>query len=533
MIKYFLNLTRQKSTFTKCLALIFIIASNYSFGQFTLQNAFPSLSFTSPVFLTHADDNTDRIFVVELDGKIKVFPDTQSASNAKVFLNITDRVSSGGEMGLLGLAFHPDYQNNGYFYVNYIASDDPLRTVISRFQVTSNPDSADKNSEFQILVFNQPFGNHNGGWLSFGPDDGYLYISTGDGGDSGDPQNNAQRINTMLGKILRIDIDGGSPYIIPTTNPFFDSTNISIKKEIYAWGLRNPWRLSFDNVTGWLWCADVGQYSWEEINIIENGKNYGWRCYEGNHPYNTSGCNYPDYTFPIWEYSHNDGCSITGGYVYRGSSVPELEGKYIYGDFCSKKVWALDYDGINPPVNQLLVTAPGLITSFGVDKNNEIYITSSNGIIYKFTSTVNCTDINIHTGWNLVSVPLLNNDMSSSNVFSNSGSQVFSYRNSYYPVDSLINGAGYWVKYSENQTLQICGTDISNPVSVTPGWNLIGPFNEQVLVQNISSDPPDLLASDFYSFETGYQSVNVLIPGKGYWVKTNSNGTILFNVNMK
>ncbi|MDY0081889.1 MAG: PQQ-dependent sugar dehydrogenase [Ignavibacteriaceae bacterium] len=532
MTYYFLHLIKLQMRAITAIVVIFIMASDFSFGQFTLQNAFPNLSFSSPVFLTHADDNTDRIFVVEQDGKIKVFPNTQSATNAKVFLDLSDKVYFSGEMGLLGLAFHPNYTNNGYFYV-YYSSNNPFRSIISRFKVTSNPDSADKNSEYQLLTFNKTYENHNGGWMSFRKTDGYLYISTGDGGSGGDPQNNAQNINVYLGKILRIDVDGGTPYAIPPTNPFYDSTSTTIKKEIYAWGLRNPWRNSFDPVTDWFWCADVGQNEWEEINLIESGKNYGWRCYEGNHTYNTSGCNYPDYTFPIFEYSHSNGCSITGGYVYRGSSVPELEGKYIYGDYCSKKVWALDYDGINPPANQLLVTAAGLITSFGVDKNNEIYITATNGIIYKFTPTVNCTDINIHTGWNLVSVPFLNNDMSSSNIFSNSGSQVFSYGNSYYPVDSLINGAGYWVKYSENQTLQICGTDISNPVSVTPGWNLIGPFNEQVPVQNISSDPPNLLASDFYSFETGYQSVNVLIPGKGYWVKTNSNGTIQFNVNMK
>jgi len=382
---------RKKSIYV---LLIFIFTVAIANAQFTLQNAFPSLSFSNPVFVTHSDDGTNRIFVIEQAGRIKVFPNTQSVSAATEFLNITDRVASGGEMGLLGLAFHPEYETNGYFYVNYTANN-PRRTIIARFQVTSNPDSADKNSEYQVLFFNQPFGNHNGGWIGFGPNDGYLYIATGDGGDAGDPQNNAQRINTLLGKILCIDVDGGAPYAIPSTNPFFDSTG-NVQREIYAWGLRNPWRCSFDAVTGWFWAADVGQYTWEEIDIIENGKNYGWRCYEGNHQYNTSDCNYPEYIDPIYEYGHNPECSITGGYVYRGQEVPELVGKYIYGDYCSRKVWALDYDGINPPTNQFLLTASGAITSFGVDQNNEIYITSSNGIIYRFTPTVTGSESDIN-----------------------------------------------------------------------------------------------------------------------------------------
>lgn len=366
------------------------IASNVR-AQFTLENAFPNLSFSSPIDLQNSGDGTNRIFVVERAGRIKVFPNSSSATSLKTYLDITDRVSAGGEMGLLGLAFHPDYKNNGFFYVNYTVSN-PSKTRISRFQVSSeNSDSADKNSELILLTFNQPFSNHNGGWIGFGPDDGYLYIGTGDGGSGGDPQNNGQSITTFLGKILRIDIDNqdsGLEYAIPSDNPFTDSSG-SILKEIYAWGMRNPWRNSFDPVTGWLWSADVGQNTWEEINIIERGKNYGWRCYEGNHSFNLSGCNYPEYIFPIWEYSHGLGCSITGGYVYRGPTVPELTGKYIYADYCTKTVWSLEYNDNAPPDNQTLLTASGFVTSFGVDENNELYIvTFSPDRIYRFSPTV-------------------------------------------------------------------------------------------------------------------------------------------------
>jgi hypothetical protein len=435
-------------------------------------------------------------------------------------------------MGLLGLAFHPDYDNNGYFYVNYTA-DNPRRTIISRFQVTSDPNVADPNSEFQILTFSQPYTNHKGGWISFRSGDGYLYIGTGDGGSSGDPQNNAQNITVLLGKILRIDVDGGTPYAIPPTNPFYDSTSTSIKKEIYAWGMRNPWRSSFDPVTDWFWCADVGQDAWEEIDLIENGKNYGWRCFEGNHQYNTNGCNYPEYIYPIWEYPHSPECSITGGYVYRGVNVPELVGKYIYGDYCSRKIWSLEYDGINPPINQLLVTAAGSITSFGIDEFMELYVVSFNGKIYKFSPSSTCLNINAISGWNLLSVPFLSSDMSASNIFPNSSSEVFGYNNGYYIADTLLNGKGYWVKYNTNLSFQICGDRIDYPIDVYTGWNLVGPFDKLVPVQNISSNPPNIIASPFYGYELGYQIADTLKPGKGYWVKTNASGNIQLTTRSK
>lgn len=509
-----------------------LVFTNISFAQYELENAFPNLEFNNPLYLTNSGDGTNRLFVVEQNGRIMVFSNSSTASTSKTFLDLTDSVTAGGELGLLGLAFHPNYETNGYFYVNYTASN-PLRTIISRFQVTGNPDSANRNSEFKIMTIAQPYTNHNGGWIDFGPDDGYLYIATGDGGSGGDPQNYSQRINTLLGKILCIDVDGGTPYAIPPTNPFYDSTNTEIKKEIYAWGLRNPWRCSFDAQTGLFWAADVGQSEWEEINIIQNGKNYGWRCYEGNHPYILSGCNYPEYIFPVWEYDHNTGYSITGGYVYRGAGVPELTGKYIYGDYITQQVWALDYDGVNPPSNQLLLTAPGFVSSFGVDEQNELYITSFNGNIYKFSPTTDCIDNNLTSGWNLVSAPLLNNNMSASNIFPNSGSEVFGYGNGYFAADTLLNGAGYWVKYNEAQLLQMCGTPVTTSIDVIAGWNIIGPFNTQVDVQNITSTPPNIIISSLFGYDSGYTAADTLMPGKGYWVKTNGSGSLQINITSK
>ncbi len=375
----------------KNILLLVIIVQMTNFAQYDFEVAFPNLNFSSALDLQNAGDGSNRLFAVERDGRIKVFENQTNVNTTKLFLDITDRVTAGGETGLLGLAFHPDYETNGYFYVNYTAPS-PLRTIISRFSVSSaNPDSADKNSELILLTYNQPYSNHNGGCVAFGPD-GNLYIASGDGGLGGDPDSNSQNITNLLGKIFRIDINNPQPpvnYGIPADNPFIDSTNVNVRKEIYAWGLRNTWRFSFDPVTGWLWAGDVGQDTYEEVDIIQNGKNYGWRCYEGNHPYNLSGCN-GVYESPIWEYPHSSigGYSITGGYVYRGQNVPELYGKYIYGDYVSRLVWALEYDGSNPTVNSQITQAPSSITSFGVDEDQELYLVSFNGKIYKFIPSV-------------------------------------------------------------------------------------------------------------------------------------------------
>lgn len=380
------------------LVIVFTMGKNI-YAQFTMQQAYPNLTFSSPVDLQYAPDGTDRIFVVGQSGIIKVFENNRNTMTAKTFLDITDRVTSGGETGLLGLAFHPDYATNGYFYVDY-TTPNPLRTHISRFQVTSNPDSADKNSELVLLEVTQPYANHNGGRVIFGPD-GYLYIGFGDGGSGGDPNDYAQNRTVLLGKILRIDVDnpsGGLNYGIPSDNPFVGNTQ-GWREEIYSFGMRNPWRFSFDASNGWLWCGDVGQGSWEEIDTITSGGNYGWRCYEGNHAYNLAGCNATDYLFPIWEYGHTNGnCSITGGYVYRGMRRPELKGTYIYGDYCSRTIWSLDYSGINLTNTQISIGASSIL-SFGVDMNNELYVLCSNGKIYEYQPAVAApTDLQAGSG---------------------------------------------------------------------------------------------------------------------------------------
>lgn len=354
--------------------------------------AFPNLSFQRPLDIQNAGDGTDRIFVVEQEGVISVFPKDRDVDEAEVFLDIRDRVSdSANEMGLLGLSFHPDYENNGYFYVNYTASG-PNRTIISRFQVSDdNANSANPDSEVELLSYNQPQGNHNGGHLAFGPD-GYLYIASGDGGGGGDPGNNAQDRTNLLGAILRIDVDqpqNGNEYGIPADNPFVNNEE-GFREEIFAYGLRNPWRFSFDSATEELWVADVGQSDREAIHIVENGLNYGWNMIEGSICYPPgSACDTEGLEMPVYEYDHSAGDrSITGGFVYRGSDFPQLDGFYIYGDFISGRIWALDVSDTENPVNMELYNANFNIPSFGVDEQNEIHIAGFNGKIYRFGSDI-------------------------------------------------------------------------------------------------------------------------------------------------
>jgi glucose/arabinose dehydrogenase len=354
-------------------------------SQYGVEVAFPNLSFSNPVGLYSAGDGTDRLFVVEQEGVIRVFENNRNVSSSDVFLDIRDIVLFGGEQGLLGLAFHPNFAQNGYFYVDHVA-DNPRRTIIARYSVSSsNINQANRSSEFVLLEVDQPFENHKGGQIAFGPD-GYLYIALGDGGSGGDPLGNGQNRKTLLGKILRIDVDSSSQelnYGIPADNPFVGNTE-GLREEIYAYGLRNPWRFSFDSATGQLWVADVGQDRMEEIDIVEKGKNYGWNVMEGSLCYSPSeGCNQTGLELPVWEYGHDLGNAVTGGFVYRGSALPELVGSYIYGDYGSGRIWALQYDGVNEPTNKELVDSGLSISSFGLDHQNELYICDYNGKIYK------------------------------------------------------------------------------------------------------------------------------------------------------
>src|ERR1044071_2629463 len=317
-------------------------------------------------------DGSGRLFVLEKPGRIRIIQNDQLIETP--FLDITDRVGSGGnEQGFLGLAFHPQYAQNGRFFVNY--TDKNGDTVLARFQVSSDPNLADPSSEVKLLGVDKPFPNHNGGVLAFGPD-GYLYAGLGDGGSAGDPFGNAQNTGVLLGKILRLDVDSADPYAIPSDNPFGN--------EVWAYGLRNPWRLSFDMSTGDLYIGDVGQNTWEEIDYLPKGSpggtNFGWNLREGAHDYNGSAA--PDLTEPVAEYSHQEGgCSVTGGYVYRGS-MPEWNGIYLYGDYCSGKIWGLiQQDG--GWQSQLLFDLDGTITSFGQDASEELYLLSDSGGIYR------------------------------------------------------------------------------------------------------------------------------------------------------
>ncbi|MEJ2544210.1 MAG: PQQ-dependent sugar dehydrogenase [Calditrichaceae bacterium] len=319
--------------------LIFMISIAHA--QFDLEVAFPHLNFTQPVDLQNAGDGSNRIFVVEQRGIIHVFENDSSVLATDIFIDLQDSVNdAGSEEGLLGLAFHPNYEENGYFYVNYTDAS-PRRTVIARYQVSENePNKADPESELVLLQFNQPESNHNGGQLAFGPD-GYLYIATGDGGGSGDQHGefgNGQDRTTLLGNILRIDVDNaddGLNYAIPEGNPFVGNQN-DYREEIFAYGLRNPWRFSFDKETGWLWAGDVGQGDYEEVDIIESGNNYGWRIMEGLHCYNSEECDQTGLTLPIWEYPHGTGYSITGGYVYYGAQCSGIEREIYICRLCNQ-----------------------------------------------------------------------------------------------------------------------------------------------------------------------------------------------------
>ncbi len=332
-----------------------------------------------PVYLTHAGDGSGRLFIVEQAGVIRILVNGTVVGHP--FLDIRDRVSSGGEKGLLSVAFHPSFAANGRFVVNYTGTDatGALRTVIAEFRAWPSSANVADPAGRVILYVPQPFDNHNGGLNLFGPD-GMLYIGLGDGGSSGDPQNNGQRLNTLLGKILRINVDGGMPYGIPADNPFVGRANA--RPEIWAYGLRNPWRFSFDPKNGRMIAGDVGQNAWEEIDFIERGRNYGWRIMEGAHCFKPStGCSPTGLQLPKAEYSHSVGCSVTGGYMYRGAGIPSLRGHYVFGDYCSGMIWTLSGGG--PWTMAGLLDSTARISSFGVDQAGELYVVDLDGRIYK------------------------------------------------------------------------------------------------------------------------------------------------------
>lgn len=335
----------------------------------------------SPVGLAAANDGAGRLFILEQAGRIRILRDGHLMPEP--FLDIVSMVgSSGNEQGLLGLAFHPRFVENGNFYVNYTDLDG--NTKIARFSVSvDNPDRADAASQEILLSIEQPYQNHNGGMAAFGPD-GNLYLGLGDGGSAGDPQDNAQNLGSLLGKILRIDVDAADPYGIPSDNPF---ANGSGQPEIWAYGLRNPWRFSFDRLTGDLYIADVGQNKWEEISFLRAGSagrlNLGWDYFEASYLYEDSPPAAEVFLSPVAEYTHEQGCSITGGYVYRGAALPEWQGIYVFGDFCTGDVWGLLHTASVEWQTQVLYRNVGRITSFGEDETGELYLVDRAGFIYR------------------------------------------------------------------------------------------------------------------------------------------------------
>jgi glucose/arabinose dehydrogenase len=338
--------------------------------------------FERPLYVTEAGDDSGRLFVVEQGGVVWILQDGERLETP--FLDVSALITrQGNEQGLLGLAFHPNYSENGLFYINY--TDVNGDTVVARYSVSADDANAADPESAQILMqVDQPYSNHNGGHMLFGPD-GYLYIGLGDGGSAGDPQGNGQNLSALLGKLLRIDVDGGEPYGIPADNPFVDDANAA--PEVWAYGLRNPWRFSFDRETNDLYIGDVGQNAWEELNFqpadSAGGENYGWNIYEATYPYAGTDSS-DDLVMPFAEYGHNQGCSVTGGYVYRGEMLPDLQGVYLFADFCSGIIWSSYRDEAGEWQTDVFMETGRTISSFGEDAAGELYITDFNGVVSRF-----------------------------------------------------------------------------------------------------------------------------------------------------
>lgn len=344
-----------------------------------MENAFAKLRFRRPLVLAYPPDGTDRIVVVEQDGVVHIFENRSDVAKTTVALDIRAKVRRNHEEeGLLGLAFHPKFRDNREVFLQYSAT--PRRNVISRFRMDAERTKIVPEPEEVILEIAQPFGNHNGGMIDFGPD-GHLYIALGDGGAAADPFDNGQNGKTLLGKILRIDVDrkeAGKAYAIPVDNPFVGKAGF--RPEVWAWGLRNVWRFSFDRKSGALWAGDVGQNTWEEVDVIEKGKNYGWAFREGNHPFKRGGKG--PFEPAVWEHDREEARSITGGYVYRGKRHKELEGVYLYGDYETGLIWGLRYDGERVTDHRKIAESTE-ISTFGEDRDGEVYFTSFDGHIYR------------------------------------------------------------------------------------------------------------------------------------------------------
>ena len=368
-----------------------IVSLPPSLVSVTLTSQLIASGLDAPLLLISPPGDTARLFIIEQGGRVRIHDGTQLLTTS--FLDISSLIVCCQEEGLLGMAFHPQYESNGYFFVNYVSPGSGGKTVIRRYKISSNPNIANKDSSLIILEILQPFPNHNGGMIDFGPNDGYLYIGMGDGGSSGDPQMNGQNGKSLLGKMLRIDVnntENGKNYSIPDTNPFVNT--IDTLAEIWAFGLRNPWRWSFDSETGDMYIADVGQFEVEEINFqpqeSTGGENYGWRLKEGTSCFMpTTGCDTLSYvTDPITQYFHaSSRCSITGGFIYRGCAIPNLTGTYFYADWCSKEIWSFRYDGNNILDSANRTSELGIsvnVTSFGRDGRGELYVIG-NGKVYK------------------------------------------------------------------------------------------------------------------------------------------------------
>ena len=388
-------MTRTRRRFPLPLSLIFFATASSCGSEFTNETPTPpegpvpvALSEVAsgldfPLYLT-SPPNDPRLFIVEKGGAIRVVKD--GALLPTPFLDLTGLVSTGSEQGLLGLAFAPDYPASGRFVVHY--TDPAGDTRVSSFLVSADPDVADPGTESVVLTADQPFANHNGGQILFGPD-GYLYVGLGDGGSGGDPQNTGQSLADLLGSILRVDLASGGPYTVPADNPFVGTAGA--RPEIWSYGLRNPWRFSFDRETGDLYVADVGQNQWEEVNHAPaaggagRGANFGWRRMEGRHCFESDSCDQSGLVLPVLEYDHGSGCSVTGGYVYRGAAIPALRGHYFYADYCQGWVhsFRLEAGAVADEADWPTLRPGGSIPSFGEDSAGELYVLASDGRVLK------------------------------------------------------------------------------------------------------------------------------------------------------